>query len=212
MIDEERLSVFLNSFYPGNTPYLEQLEKRCVSSGVPVIRRETQSVLRFLLEMKKPETVLEIGTAVGFSAVFFCTYSAAAVTTIENWEPRFYAAEETFRSAGVEERVTFLKGDALEILPRLEGVYDFIFMDAAKGRYRLFWPEIRRLLSQGGILAADNVLQEGELLESRFAVERRARTIHFRMREYLHEVSGDEDFVTTILPAGDGIALTVRKH
>ncbi len=211
MTDAERLAVFLDTFYPGNTEFLENLEEKCVSEGVPVIRRGTQSALRFLLELAKPETVLEIGTAIGFSAVFFCTYSEAAVTTVENYAPRFGAAEETFRRSGVGDRVTFLRGDAAEILPRLQGTWDFIFMDAAKGQYALFWPELRRLLAKGGVLAADNVLQDGDLLESRFAVERRERTIHARMREYLRAVSSDGDFVTTILPVGDGLAVTVRK-
>lgn len=212
MINIERMNVFLDMFYPGNTDFLDVLEREALSSDVPVIRKGTQSVLRFLLEMKKPEAVLEIGTAVGFSAVFFCTWSRAHVTTIEQYEKRIPLAERNFERAGMSGRITFLKGDAADILPGLSGPYDFIFMDAAKGQYITFLPEIKRLLSPGGILAADNVLQDGELLESRFAVERRDRTIHERMREYLRAVSRDPEFYTAILPSGDGLALSLKRE
>ena len=208
---EDRQSVFIDSFYRGNTGILDRIEADAVRDQVPVIRKGTQSVLRVLLEMKKPGTVLEIGTAVGFSAVFFCTWLDAHVTTIEQYEKRIPIAEKNFLEAGVADRITFLKGSAEAILPDLQGPYDFIFMDAAKGQYMTFLPEIMRLLPKGGILAADNVLQEGELLESRFAVERRDRTIHTRMREYLESVSGDDRLRTCILPSGDGMAISVRR-
>lgn len=212
MVIDERMAVFLDTYYPGNTEFLDLLEKHAIETDVPVIRKGTQSVLRFLLEMKKPETILEIGTAIGFSACFFCTWSEAKVTTIEQYEKRIPLAEENFRAAGLDRRITLLKGDAAGILPGLTGSYDMIFMDASKGQYITFLPEIRRLLKRGGILAADNVLQDGELLESRFAVERRDRTIHTRMREYLKAISEDPEFVTTILPVGDGLAVTVKRE
>ena len=211
MADEERIRVFLESFYRGAPEYLDRLEWDAVRDDVPIIRKNTQSVLRLLLEIKKPQTILEIGTAVGFSALFFCEYSAAHITTIENYEKRIPLAEKNFREAGMDSRITFLKGNAEDILPQLSGPYDMIFMDAAKGQYITFLPELKRLMHSGTVLAADNILQDGELLESRFAVERRNRTIHKRMREYLEAVTSDPELVTSIIPAGDGLAVSVRK-
>lgn len=210
-MDFERLTVYIDSLYDGNTEILDAIEQEAIRDQVPVIRKSTQSLLRLILEMKKPETVLEIGTAVGFSAVFFCTWSEAAVTTIEQYQKRIPLAEQNFIRAGVADRITFLKGDACVILPELKGSYDFIFMDAAKGQYITLLPDIKRLLKSGGVLAADNVLLDGELLESRFAVERRDRTIHARMREYLRAVTSDPELVTSVLPAGDGLAVTVKR-
>ena len=210
-MDELRQAVFIDSLYHGSTETLDRIEREAVAGGVPIIRKGTQSALRMLLELKKPETVLEIGTAVGFSAVFFCTWSDANVTTIEQYAKRIPLAEQNFRDSGFSDRITFLKGDAGRILPTLRDTYDFIFMDAAKGQYPAFLEDIRRLLKRGGILAADNVLQDGELLESRFAVERRDRTIHARMREYLQTVCDDDEFITAVLPVGDGLAVTVRR-
>jgi predicted O-methyltransferase YrrM len=210
MADRQRLNVFLDSLYRGNSALLENMEKEAHRADVPVIRKGTQSVMRMLLALKQPVEVLEIGTAVGFSAVFILQNSDAHVTTIENYEPRIAAARENFRRAGVEDRITFLTGDAQNILPELTGSYDFIFMDAAKGQYSAFLPDVMRLLASGGVLVTDNVLQEGEILESHYAVERRNRTIYKRMREYLREITEDPRLVTTVIETGDGMAISVK--
>jgi len=210
MADRQRLKVFLDSLYRGNSALLENMEKEAHRADVPVIRKGTQSVMRMLLALKQPVEVLEIGTAVGFSAVFILQNSNAHVTTIENYAPRIAAARENFRRAGVEERVTFLTGDAQDILPYLAGSYDFIFMDAAKGQYSAFLPQVMRLLMPGGVLVTDNVLQEGEILESHYAVERRNRTIYKRMREYLREITEDPRLVTAVIETGDGMAISVK--
>ncbi len=210
MADRQRLNVFLDSLYRGNSALLENMEKEEHRADVPVIRKGTQSVMRMLLALKQPVEVLEIGTAVGFSAVFILQNSDAHVTTIENYAPRIAAARDNFRRAGVEDRVTFLTGDAQRILPELTGSYDFIFMDAAKGQYSAFLPDVMRLLASGGVLVTDNVLQEGEILESHYAVERRNRTIYKRMREYLREITEDPRLVTTVIETGDGMAISVK--
>ena len=131
--------------------------------------------------------------------------------TIENYEKRITAAKENFRRAGRGEQITLIEGDAQEVLQGLEGPFDFVFMDAAKAQYIHYLPEVLRLLEAGGVLVSDNVLQGGDVFESRFAVERRDRTIHARMREYLYEIKHREGLVTSILPLGDGVAVSVKR-
>ena len=213
MIVNERLVTYINSLDRGNTPFLNQLEMDALKNQVPIIRRETQSLLKVLLRIKTPSRILEVGTAVGFSALLMSTYGPknCRITTIENYDKRIPIARENFKKAGKEEQITLLEGDAREILKTLEEPFDFIFMDAAKGQYIHFLPDILRLLSRGGILISDNVLQDGDIIESHFAVERRNRTIYKRMREYLSALKNSDVLETSILPLGDGVALSVKK-
>lgn len=213
MIVDQRLVTYINSLDKGNTPFLNELEMKALRDYVPIIRRETQSLLKMLLQLKRPSRILEVGTAVGFSALLMYTYGPedCQITTIENYEKRIPIARENFRKVGAEKRITLLEGDAQEVLKTLEGPYDFIFMDAAKGQYIHFFPEILRLLDKGGLLVSDNVLQGGDIIESHFAVERRNRTIYKRMREYLSVLKNSEELETAILPLGDGVALSVKK-
>lgn len=213
MIVDERFITYVNSLDCGNTQLLDQMEKEALSADVPVIRKETQSCLKLLLHMKKPKRILEVGTAVGFSAVFMKNYNPVecTVTTIENYEKRIPVARANFKRAGMEESITLLEGDAAVILKQLTGVYDFIFMDAAKAQYIYFLPDIVRLLDTDGILVSDNILQDGDIIESRYAVIRRNRTIHRRMRMYLYELTHHEQLVTAVLPVGDGITVSSRK-
>ena len=213
MIVDERITAYINSLDQGNTKLLTQIEKEAHEDLVPVIRQETQSLLRVLLGMLRPKNILEVGTAIGFSALFMSEYVSrdTKITTIEKYEKRIPIAEENFRRAGREEQILFLKGDAADILKGLTGGYDFIFMDAAKGQYIHFLPDILRLLPPGGVLLSDNVLQDGDIIESRFAVERRNRTIHSRMREYLYVLTHSPELTTSVLPVGDGITVSVKK-
>ena len=213
MIVDERMETYIHSLESPESDIIEEIEKEALESYVPIIRKETQSFLKVLLEMKKPLRILEVGTAVGFSALLMSEYMPedGHITTIENYEKRIPVAKENFKRAKKEKMITLLEGDALEIMKTLDGPYDFIFMDAAKGQYVYYMPEAIRLLSEGGVLLSDNVLQDGDVIESRFAVERRNRTIHSRMREYLYELKHDERLLTSIVPLGDGIALSVKK-
>lgn len=213
MIVDERLITYINSLDQGNTGILEAIEAEALAAHVPIVRKEMQGVLKTVLAMTCPGRILEVGTAVGFSALLMAQYNPAAchITTIENYGKRIPVARDNFKRAGMEEKITLLEGDAAEILPTLTEVYDFIFMDAAKGQYIYFLPEIMRLLAPGGILVSDNVLQEGDILDSHYIVPRRNRTIHKRMREYLYELTHREDLTTSILPVGDGITLSVKR-
>ena len=211
MIIDERMVTYINSLDTGNGVFLDRLEQQAKKDDVPIIRREMQSFLKVLLQIKRPKRILEVGTAVGFSAILMCENTPDThITTIEKYEKRIPQAKENFRLADVEERITFLEGDALEILKELKGSFDFIFMDAAKGQYIHFLPEVLRLLEKDGILVSDNVLQEGDIIESHFAVERRNRTIYKRMREYLYELKHEARLLTSIVPVGDGAAVSVR--
>lgn len=214
MIVDERMVTYMNSLDKGNTPFLNHLEQEALKNRVPIIRREMQSFLKVLLQIKAPKRILEVGTAVGFSTLLMSTYNPAdcEIVTIENYEKRIPIAKENFRKAGKEEQITLLEGDAQEILKTLTGSVDFIFMDAAKGQYINFLPEVLRLLEDGGILLSDNVLQDGDIVESHFAVERRNRTIYKRMREYLYVLKHHELLETSILPLGDGVTLSIKKQ
>ncbi len=214
MIVDERIVTFINSLDTRNSEILETIEKEARESDVPIIRREMQSFLKVLLMLKKPLRVLEVGTAVGFSALLMSEYlpEGGRITTIENYEKRIPVARENFRRAGKEEQITLIEGDASEVLKTLTEPYDFIFMDAAKGQYIHYLPDVLRLLSPEGCLVSDNVMQDGDVIESRFAVERRNRTIHARMREYLYELKHREDLVTSIIPLGDGVAVSIKRQ
>ena len=213
MIVDERTVAFINSLDLGNTSFLDEIEKEAKKTNVPIIRTETQSLIKFLMAMKRPVSILEVGCAIGFSALLMSEYAPleCRITTIEKYEKRIPIAKENFKRAGKEDSITLLEGDAQEILKTLNGEFDFIFMDAAKGQYIYFLPEILRLLSKGGILLSDNVLQDGEIIQSRYAVTRRNRTIHTRMRDYLYELKHHPELTTAILPIGDGVTLSVKN-
>ena len=213
MIVEERMRTYINSLDMGNTPFLENLEQEALESRVPIIRKEMQSFLKMMLAANQPASILEVGTAVGFSTLLMCEYGRAdlKITTIENYEKRIPVAKHNFERAGKCDQITLLEGDAMEIIKTLDGPYDFIFVDAAKAQYIYFLPEVLRLMKKGAVLITDNVLQEGDLIESRFVVERRDRTIHKRMREYLEVVKNHEELETSIVPIGDGITISVKK-
>ena len=214
MIIDERMRVFLNSLSRPLSPELEKLERDASRDGVPIIRPETQSLIRTVLAMKTPRSILEIGTAVGFSALLMSEYGPEdlRITTIENYPERIREAKKNFAAAKNGERITLLEGDAGLLLNKLSGPYDLIFLDAAKGQYIHWLPDLLRLMAPGSLLISDNVLQEGDLIESHYLVERRNRTIYRRMRDYLYALTHHPMLVTTILPAGDGVALSVRQE
>lgn len=213
MIANERIISYINSLSTEDTPFLTELEKWALKERVPIIRKETQSFLKMLLAMKQPEHILEIGTAVGFSSLMMseCVSESCTITTIENYEKRIPIARDNFVRAGKDHQITLLEGDAMEVLKGLTGPYDFVFLDAAKAQYIYYLPELLRIMPEGAVLVSDNVLQDGNIVESRFAVERRDRTIHARMREYLYELTHRDDLVTSVLPLGDGVTVSVRK-
>ena len=215
MTEKERLADIIASLEQEKSHLLSRIEKRAGEERIPIIRKETGALLRTLIAAVKPEKILEVGTAVGYSALLMAEVMPAGgqITTIEKYEKRIPQARKNFSEAGREAQIHLIEGDAGEIIPTLpEESYEFIFMDAAKGQYIHFLPDVLRLLRTGGLLVSDNVLQDGDIMESRFAVTRRNRTIHARMREYLYGIKHHERLETVILQVGDGVALSVKKE
>ena len=212
MIVNDRIVSYIQSLESKNIKILEEMEQYAIDNNVPIIRKEVESFLKVLILMKKPLKVLELGTAIGYSAILMSEYmpKLGKIVTIENYDKRIVVAQENIKKSGKDEIILLLEGDALDIMPSLDDKFDFIFIDAAKAQYINFLPHVLRLLKKDGILLADNVLQEGELIESRYAVTRRDRTIHSRMREFLYEVKHMEELETTIIPIGDGMTLSVK--
>ena len=212
MIVDERLVTYINSLDTGNTEILDEIEREALENYVPIVRKEMQSFLKLILSIKRPARILEVGTAVGFSAILMAEYNPipCEITTIENYEKRIPVAKDNFRRAGRESQITLLEGDAGEILKNLTGTFDMIFMDAAKGQYIHWLPDVLRLMKEGSVLVSDNVLQEGDIIESHYLVERRNRTIYKRMREYLWQLTHSPVLRTSVLPLGDGAAVSVK--
>ena len=214
MIVDERVRDYIHSLEPGQGSLCDGIAREAEAGNIPIIKKETAAMLKTLVTAKKPGAILEVGTAVGYSALLMAGVmpDSCRITTIEKYGPRILAARENFKKAGVEDRVTLMEGDAGEILKSLKGPYDLIFMDAAKGQYIHWLSDIIRLMAPGAMLFSDNVLQEGTIVQSRYGVERRDRTIHGRMREYLYRLKHMEELETAIVPVGDGVALSVLKE
>lgn len=215
-MEQERMEVFLEKYRQQSPAYIADLENRALAANVPIIRRGTRDLLRYLLRTGKPARVLEIGTAIGYSALYMktCLPETSKITTIEKVEMRLTEARKNLSCYDKERQITLLEGDASDVLQRLveEGKqYDFIFMDAAKGQYLNFLPAVCRLLAQGGTLVSDNILHEGDVMESRYAVTRRDRTIHGRMRKYLQALVETEELETVCLAVGDGMTISYKK-
>lgn len=212
-MDQNRITNYINSLDAGHGSLCDRIAREARAAYVPIIRRETAAFLQTVVAAVRPERILEVGTAVGYSALLMAQVMPqdGHITTIEKYEPRIPLARAHFQEAGMGERITLLEGDAEVILAQLSGPFDFIFMDAAKGQYIHWLPRILELMEPGSVLFSDNVLQDGDILESRFAVERRNRTIHSRMREYLYTLTHMEELQTSIIPIGDGVTLSVKR-
>ena len=212
MIVNERVVAYINSLDCGNSDICNTIEKEAIADEVPIIRKEMGNLLKVLLQLVQPERILEVGTAVGYSSILMSENMPenCRITTIENYEKRIPVAKNNFKRAGKEEVITLLEGDAMDILKELDGTYDFIFMDAAKGQYIHWLPDVLRLMKEGSVLVSDNVLQEGDIIESHYLVERRNRTIYKRMREYLWQLTHSPVLRTSVLPLGDGAAVSVK--
>lgn len=212
MIVNERIVSYIHSLEKTNTPLLEEMEKFAKETNVPIIRKEMESFLRTMVSIKRPKKILELGCAIGYSAILMSEYMPknCKITTIENYDKRIPIATDYINRSDRKDDINLIFGDALEEIPKLAKGYDFVFMDAAKAQYINFLPLVLDVMEEGGILIADNVLQEGDLVESKYTVTRRNRTIHKRIREFLYEVKNSEKLTTSLIPIGDGITLSVK--
>ena len=215
MIVDERLFTYISTLDSPLPEYLDGIRSRAVAGEVPIIRTDMQMLMKWLMASYRPKNILEVGAAVGFSALLMAEYDADAhITTIENYEPRIKEAKENISASPNADRIELLEGDAGEILPSLASEkkkYDFVFMDAAKGQYPALLPVVLGLMDEGAVLVTDNVLFDGDIIESKYLIKRRNRTIHTRMREYLYTLTHTDGLVTTVLPVGDGVSLSVRR-
>ena len=195
------------------TGSLGELEELAHENGVPVIPHETVVFLQFLLKQKQPKNVLEIGTAIGFSASLMAETLGedAKITTIDRVPVMIEKAKKNFEKLGLTDQVTLLEGDAADLLSSLEGPYDFIFMDSAKSKYITFLPECLRLLSDDGVLMVDDVFQAGTVLQPIEEIPRKNRSIHRHLNEFLEEITKSSELTSTLLPLGDGVALISKN-
>jgi len=213
MIGEERIRDYLCSLEPDWGEVCEDIAAQALEMEIPIIKKETGALLKTMIAMKQPRAVLEVGTAVGYSALLMAQAAPkdCRIITIEKYKPRILMARENFAKAHMEDRILLLEGDAEDILKNLSQTFDFVFMDGAKGQYLHWLPEIIRLMEKGGVLFSDNVLKNGDVIQSRYAVERRDRTIHGRMREYLYQIKHMEELESAVVPIGDGAAISVKR-
>ncbi|MGL4730476.1 MAG: O-methyltransferase [Clostridium sp.] len=209
----EYMENYLRSLIPDDIGILKEMHDYAIENKVPIIQKEGAKFLQFMVNMKKPKKILELGTAIGYSSILMNLASGGScdITTIERDENMISIASENIEKYGLKDRITILSGDCLEVLEKLDDEYDMIFMDAGKGHYNHFLPHCLRLLAKDGVIVADNVLFRGMVATDEL-VKRRKITIVKRMRTYLDMVSSDENLVTTVIPMGDGIALTVRRN
>lgn len=213
MIVSEQITAYINTLNTLEAREVEELRKEATKNLVPIIKPETKELLKVLVTIKKPMRILEVGTAVGYSAIVMHAYQpeGGQLTTIEKFPSRIKEAKENFKKHHMEEEISLLEGDAIEILKTLEGSFDMIFMDAAKGQYIHFLQDVLRLLAKDGLLISDNVLQDGDVAKSKYSIIRRNRTIHKRMRDYLYTLKHHEQLLTSIVPIGDGVAISVKQ-
>ena len=211
MIVDLNITEYIRSLMKEEKNDLSKIEAEARVNHVPIVKPETKELLRTLVLLKKPMKILEVGAAVGFSSLYMNRYQpeGGTIITIERNEKRIKKAKENIKNQGKEDQITLLEGDAIEILKELDGKYDLIFVDAAKGQYIHFLEDVLRLLAPDGVLVSDNVLQDGDA-KSRYAIERRDRTIHKRMRGYLYTIKNHPLLETTILPVGDGVAISIK--
>lgn len=210
---DERIETFLDLYRQPVPEYIQRLEKWALEHEVPVIRRGTRDILRYLLRTKCPAHVLEVGTAIGYSALFMkeCLPETSKITTVEKVEMRISQAKKNFAAYDKKGQICLMEGEAMDVLDNLvrqKERFDFIFMDAAKGQYLSFLPAVLQFMEPGAVLVSDNIFHEGDVLQSRYAVTRRDRTIHERMREYLQVLSTHEHLETVCIPISDGMALS----
>ena len=213
MITDDRITSFIKSFMTDNTAEIKDIETKAREEGVPIIRKEAESFLQTMVAMNRPENILEIGSAVGYSGILMATaYVGAHITTIELDSARAAEARGNFEKLGLSDRIDLIEGDAavvLEDLARENRKFDFVFMDAAKGQYMSYWGNVIKMLHSGSVILTDNCLQEGSIIHSRSLITQRDRTIYDRMREFLYSTTHTEGIRTSMVPIGDGMAVSV---
>ncbi|MCR5748168.1 MAG: O-methyltransferase [Lachnospiraceae bacterium] len=212
-MDTGRISEFINGYLKEPDELLKTIRKECEDEGVPLIRKETEAFIGTVINLLRPKRILELGTAAGYSSIFMMKSSEniESIDTIEDWEPRIQKAKKNIAEADKNGVINLIEGDAYKIIKGMNETYDLVFIDAAKGQYPEYLKESIRLTNKGAVIIADNIFQDGDLLESKYIVERRNRTIHKRIREFLDDLMEDKRLLSSILPIGDGVTFSIRK-
>jgi len=212
-ITSPKVRDYLSSVLPERSRELETLHRFAIDNNVPIIKHEMEQFLKFLVQVHQPLRILEIGTAIGYSGTVMLQAASdqTILTTLELSDKMADKALASFDIFGLADRVTLIRGDAVKTIQDLEEPYDMIFMDAAKGQYMNYYGDSMRLLKPGGLLVADNILQDGLLVKSRYAIPRRQRTIHGRMREFVKLLMNHPELTTTTQAIADGVCVSYRK-
>lgn len=212
MICYEYINDYIRNTIKKNTGLLQELEQFAEQNHVPIVQPEVARLMTVLGNMHKPRRILEIGTAIGYSSILFSTFlqPEGIIDTIERYDLMIERAQENIKRAGLEDTIHIIAGDAAEVLKCLDKRYDMVFLDAAKGQYPEFLPECLRMLDKGGLLVSDNVLYKGMTANDDLVV-RRKKTIVKRMRDYLDSICNNNELETSIIPIGDGVAISYRK-
>ncbi|WP_024620767.1 O-methyltransferase [Metaclostridioides mangenotii] len=211
-IVNEKVEDYIRNTLKDKTGLLKELEDYAHENNVPIIHKEVSDMLNVLLKVQRPKRILEVGCAIGYSSIFFADTldGDVEIITAERNEQMIEKAKENFKKAELENKITILEGDAEENLAEVEGEFDMIFIDAAKGQYKLFYDMVIDKLKVGGLLISDNILYKGMIAHDDFVV-RRKRTIVKRMRNYLDFICNCDYLTTSLIPIGDGVALSYKE-
>ncbi|MEG1310875.1 MAG: O-methyltransferase [Romboutsia sp.] len=195
-----------------NSGILRELEIYADENNVPIVHKEVSDLLKVLLKVQKPKRILEVGCAIGYSSILFASTLGedVEIITVERNEKMIEKAKENIKLAGFEKNITILEGDAEELLKGIQGKFDMIFLDAAKGQYQLFYDMVIDKLKLDGLLISDNILYKGMIAHDDFVI-RRKRTIVKRMRNYLDYICNCEYLDTSLIPIGDGVTLSYKN-
>ncbi|WIV11180.1 O-methyltransferase [Proteiniborus sp. MB09-C3] len=212
-INESSVEEYIRGLIPSRDNFFVELEKYAELNHVPIIHPEVAQLIRVLISITKPKRILEIGTAIGYSALVMASAMEkdGKVISIEKRDDMTGLAEKNIHDNGYSNMIEIIKGEAEEVLPNIDDKFDFIFIDAAKGQYMEFFPHCIRNLADGGIILSDNVLYKG-MVASDELVLRRKKTIVKRMRNYLDYITSNKDLESSVIPIGDGVAITYKKE
>ena len=209
---DDNLNAYLNKLMPMVSGEIGKLQQKSYDEGVPIIPNDVVRLISVLLSIKKPKKILEIGCAVVFSSSFTsnCVQEGGYITTIERYPIMIEKAKANIKRLNLEDKINLIEGDANQVLKTLDDEFDVIFMDASKGQYINILPDVYRLLKIGGIIIADDILQNGNVAKTKEEIVKRQRTIHYRLNDFLWEITHNDGLDTSILTIGDGVAICYK--
>ncbi len=211
-INREYIDNYINSLISEENEKLDEFRKQCEERGLPIIHKEVGQFIKLVINQLNAKNIIEVGTNVGYSSIFmsFSMNNRGKVVTMERSEKFYQEALNNIKSYNLENNIKVHFGDASEILDQIEGTYDIAFIDAAKSYYKVFFDKCSKKMKSGGIILSDNVLYQGMIASDELVV-RRKKTLVRNLRNYLEYISNDDRYITSVLPLGDGLAVTLIK-